>query len=384
MPSWKGDTTNPAPNIMQETPNRSELDKIINRSYMVRRDTDEQKNFTVTLMDVDTVIKEHLDKMRLQVVDDGNQIMVPIFYGSPENWTSVRRDGFMRDRQGEILRPALIFKRTSSESDPSMMMFNRYLRYPIMKKNSSKNRYTRFSQLVGQNTPVHEIYEVVAPDHMLLTYQFIVWTDYQVQMNLIVERIKFDTEDYWFDTRGFKFRTRIESFNHTTEVQMGEDRVVKTEFNLQCNAYLLPDLYDGKKPTTVKSFTPKKVIMGAEIVESDFDMDSVKPTSKWSEWKSKKYPNLDQKDEPEGPPIVWGGDVSDGSAVSMQTVIDSINSIRLGSSESSADGAATITWHSVPDSPAADGQEGWMAYDASYVYIYSHGQWRRVPISLFG
>jgi hypothetical protein len=165
---------------------------------------------------------------------------------------------------------------------------------------------------------------------------------------------------------------------------VGEDRVVKTEFNLQCNAYLLPDLYDGKKPTTVKSFTPKKVIMGAEIVESDFDMDSVKPTSKWSEWKSKKYPNLDQKDEPEGPPIVWGGDVSDGSAVSMQTVIDSINSIRLGSSESSADGAATITWHSVPDSPAADGQEGWMAYDASYVYIYSHGQWRRVPISLFG
>lgn len=306
MPSWKGNPTNPAPNIKQELKNRSELDKVINRSYMTRRDTDKVKDFTVTLMDIDGVIMDHLHKMNLQVPTPNGNTIVPVMYGAHEVWTSIQKYGYMRDYNGKIILPALVVKRTNTDNDSSMATFNRYLRYPIIKQYSQKNRYTKFSQLIGQNVPVHEVYNVVAPDYVVVTYSFIVWTEKVEQMNFIIERIKFDTEDYWFDNRGFKFRTRIEGFDHTTEVNMGEDRVVKTEFTLMCNAYLLPDLFDGKKPTTIKTLTPKKVVMGMEVVESDYDMSNLgKDESQWAEWKSKKYPNIDQKDEPESPPVVF-------------------------------------------------------------------------------
>jgi hypothetical protein len=266
----------------------------------VNRETDKLKNFTVTIKDIDETVFGHLQKMDLSVVDNGNHIKVPVSYASPEKWKSVRNDGFMRDNNGRIILPALVFYRVSSESDKGMMTFNKYLRYSVIKKYSEKNQYTKFSALMGKVAPINSVYNVVMPDHMNFNYKFIIWTEYIEQMNALIERINFETNDYWGSEKGFRFRTTVDSYGHTTEVQSDSDRLIKTEFDLTLRGYLLPDLFapglDGFKSTTEKTFTAKKVVLGTEVVESDWIKKMNEKTK--DRWRSQTYPNIVAGTEP--------------------------------------------------------------------------------------
>lgn len=291
MSSWKGNIQNNIPNNIQKSAELSE--KIIsdNRSNELRRDTDSQKNFTISLYDIDETILQHLENLQLQIEDVGKKIKVPIFYGSPERWTSAQRDGYIRDNQGKLILPAIVLKRTSSENDKSLMFFNRYLTTSAMKLYSSKNKYTKFSILNNKNVNVNEVYNVIIPSHMVLLYHFIVWTEKVEQMNVLISEIQMNTRDYWGNKNGFKFRTSIESYNHTVELQADEDRIVKTEFDLKVNGYILTDTLtklERHQLTTDKLLTPKKIVMGTEIISSDNELEQ----NNNDKWRNKKYPNL--------------------------------------------------------------------------------------------
>lgn len=303
--AWRGHLTNKVPGPV--LPDSVSGDGVIedNRALHVRRDLDTQKNFTVTLKDIDETVFSHLSKMQLTVVDNGNHIKVPISYASPEKWKSVRNDGFMRDNNGKIILPALIFYRVSSESDTNMTMFNKYLRYSVLKTYSAKNQYTPFSVLMGKNAPINEIYNVVCPDYMNFNYKFIVWTEYIEQNNALIERINFETNDYWGSEKGYRFRTFVNSYNHTSEVESDSDRLIRTEFDLTLKGYLLPDTFapglDGFKSTTEKSFTAKKILLGTEVVATDWQPKTRKNES--DKWRSQTFPNLVSGTEPPSPPV---------------------------------------------------------------------------------
>lgn len=371
--AWKGNQSNLVPNSVQENVNRSEGRVQDNRAYHTNRESDKLKNFTITIKDIDETVFQHLQKMQLNVVDSGNTINVPISYASSEKWKAVRNDGFMRDNNGRIILPALIFYRTNSEVDRTMAMFNKYLRYSVMKMYSPKNQYTKFSVLENKNTPLNEVYNVVMPDHMVFNYKFILWTEYVEQMNSLIEKINFETNDYWGSSKnGLRFRTFIDSYVHTTELQSDSDRLIKTEFDLSLKGYLLPDLFapglDGFKSTTEKTFTPKKVILGTEIVSSDWKPSLPKVDS--DKWRNQKYPNL-----PLGlklmPPSV---SLKAISADTITRIVNSITQIVNG----------TSNWHfPAPTSSTDSGEEGWASYDSDYYYIYTGGRWKRVPIVMF-
>jgi hypothetical protein len=40
-------------------------------------------------------------------------------------------------------------------------------------------------------------------------------------------------------------------------------------------------------------------------------------------------------------------------------------------------------YYRVPYQSSDYGEEGWISYDGDYFYIYSYGEWRRIPMSLF-
>jgi hypothetical protein len=202
-----------------------------------------------------------------------------------------------------MILPALVFQRINSEKDQAMMMFNRYLTYPVMKQYSDKNRYTKYDILMGTDAPINEVYDIVMPDHMVFTYHFIIWTEYIEQINTIVEKINFETDDYWGDLRGLRFRTKIDSFSHTIELQVDQDRLVKVEFDLIVNGYLLPDVINylkGQKSTTQKYLTPKKIIFG---IETCGDIDELKHEEKNKKWRNPNYPNLPIDKKIESPPV---------------------------------------------------------------------------------
>jgi len=305
--NWAGDPNNKVPfrkpvDLLDSVGRENQ-----NRATHIRRDVDSQKNWAITIKDVDETVFQHLHNMQLSVIETGNSINVPIFYASPEKWKSVRQDGFMRDNNGKIILPALIFYRQSSEADQTMPMFNKYLRYSVMKSYSAKNQYTRFSTLMGESVPTNEVYNVIMPDYMNFNYKFVLWTESIEQNNSLIERINFETNDYWGKERGFRFRTFVNSYTHTTEVAADADRMVKTEFDLILRGYLLPELFapglEGFKSTTEKSFTPKKILVGAEVVSSEWG-----PTQNMSlqdKWRSQYYHNLKKGTEPPDPPVCF-------------------------------------------------------------------------------
>ena len=376
--AWTGDKNNPVPNIgfasgelsqkvQEQSSVLSEKLNDVNRAEQVRRDTDKQKDNTVTLLDTDNAIIKHLESLQLTVVDEGNQIKVPVYYASPEKWKSIQQDGIIRDYNGKMILPAIVFQRMTSESDESMRMFNRHLTYPVIRTYSEKNRYTQFKTLMGQNAPVHEVYNVAMPRHMVFTYHFIIWTEYVEQMNTLVEKFSFATghSTYWGQLKGLRFRTKLDSFSHTTELQVDQDRMVKTEFDLSVNGYLLPDVIntlESSRNTTQKWFVPKKVVMGVEVVEDSFNLNKTNPNKE--KWRNQNYPNIPKNQfippVPIGLPIIPKTYINEQG----QKVITSI-------------------WHlPAPNNSADLGDDGWISYDDDYYYIHTVGFWKRAPQTL--
>lgn len=387
MPSWQGNINNPAPNTERESIAKSEKPIGDNRALHVRRDKDGQKNITIGLYDIDETILLHLEKLNIQVTDNGQIIKVPIFYGSPEIWIAARRDGYIRDKQGKIMLPVMTLKRTNSGDEDTLKYFNRYLHLPVMKKYSTKNKYTQFSLLSGQNAPVNEVFNIVFPNHMKLTYHFIIWTEYVEQMNSIVENIRFNTGDYWGSKHGFKFRTSVDGFGHTTELQVGEDRIVKTEFDLITHGYILPETIttlENQKLTTEKFFTPKKIIVNYETVENKFDLTQFDTNRE--KWRKQEYPNL-PKDEIIPPPGVAATEPNNDSSIAGQIISTLRYATATTPTQVISDTISNVTPYLkvVPPPPdiGGSGQDGDVAYDDQYIYIYAGSRWRRVAISQF-
>lgn len=238
---------------------------------MERKDTNRanhlaiEKQFQkgVSLIDIDTTISEYMkDSVIPELEESGNVLKVPLVYGNAERWAGARRDGYLRDQRGRIQIPLVMFKRNSIERDPGIGHFREAVRMPSVQLYSKRNRYDKFSIMNGTQ-PSMERYEVAIPAYVTVTYEVMIWTSFTEHMNHIVEAFQYATDRYWGKEDGFRFRTRMESFETAQEVGEGTERVIRTTFTMVVNAYLLPEVFD-KKPIVKKSFTPKRVVFGVE------------------------------------------------------------------------------------------------------------------------
>lgn len=471
--SWKGNPTgksqngqgiNPAPNIKQNNSNLSDVRKPFvqnedtgavmpddntaiplvgpyKKEFAVRRDQDKTENFSVTLLDIDTTIINHMSqRVDLSVMDNGTLVKVPVLYASPERWNAVKRDGFLRDNQGKILLPAILIKRASVSNNKDLMTLNRYLSYQVVAQFDQKNKYDKFNILnLGnpfRNKPTKQIYNVTLPDHVTITYECILWTDYVDQNNKLLEKINFATHDYW-GVGDFRFRTRVDDYTNTVELGAGEDRNVKTTFNLVVNAYLLPKTIDGVKSTTQKTFTTRKIVVSDYAVNGEqmaqVEASGIRSPYSYLKDVGVKYnsttrtPDLDKDDKPAitekvlfrpapkktsdygengwlaydqfyiyvyRKPLGWvrraiatfDFDANTGAYISGTD---------CGGNPVYSNGVRPINtafrvfqrfpdryYHQVPYKSSDYGEDGWISYDGNYFYIYSYNEWRRVPIAM--
>lgn len=266
--AWRGPTspnTNPVPNPINNGSNFANSVKTENRANQIRRDTDKQKGFSITLLDVDTTIFSHLNNtVNPTVIDNGHQVKVPINYASPERWKAIRKDGYMRDKNGKVQCPAIVLRRTTMQRNDQLITFNRYMSMSAVRTYSEKNKYDQFNVMNGFK-PTQEIYSLALPDHVVINYDFTIWTEKNEQLNSIVEQINWATEDYWGDKRRFKFRTSISDYSFQIETQSDQDRMVRATFTMMVYAYLLPETFENKKSTLQKSFTKRKVVFNTEV-----------------------------------------------------------------------------------------------------------------------
>lgn len=242
---------------------------IYKKVHAVRRDTDLQKDFSVSLTDIDNTIVNYMNKrLDLSVMDNGALTRVPVMYATPEKWVSIKKDGYLRDNQGKILLPLIAIKRTEISNNKDLMTFNRYLSYPVELKYSQKNKYDRFDLLckVSNDKPVKQIFNVKLPDHVIINYEGIVWGDYNLEVNKLIEKINFATHDYWGLDR-FRFRTKIDNYSIDIIDDVNNDRSIKGTFQLTVFAYLLPKTIDGVKSTTTKTITNRKIVLDSDVNE---------------------------------------------------------------------------------------------------------------------
>jgi len=235
----------------------------INRGEEIKREPIEIGK-GVKLYDVDLAIAEHMIDTVVPSVEAFNEkIKVPVMYGNPERWAAVQKQGYLRDRNGQLQIPLIMFKRNSiARDDSTVSTMNRNVSYPTVSRFSKKHKYDRFSAMIDTQRPVQQ-YDIVMPDYVTITYECMIWTDFTEHMNKIVEAFQYATDEYWGDKSGFKFRVRIENFDNTTEVGEGSQRIVRTTFTMAVNAYLLPEQFDNRS-THKKSFSAKKVVWGLE------------------------------------------------------------------------------------------------------------------------
>ena len=224
---------------------------------------DDVKNLSVGIMDMDSAIMYYFNEVIKPSVEINDEnVKVPCIYASPERWTQVSKQGFLRDKKRQIIVPLIVFKRTGMSRNDDMPIDkldanNPIINYSFQKKYSQQNRFDKFSVLKNIE-PNREYYNVAMPDYMTLTYEFIVWTSYIEQMNRIVEKINFSDGAYWGEPGKMKFRTKIDSFSDSSQIE-GE-RLIKTTFSMTLNGYILPETFNNYT-TTQKYLTPKKLII---------------------------------------------------------------------------------------------------------------------------
>ena len=243
----------------------------INKANITSRKDDKVKDIAIGLKDHDEAIMYYFKNViNPSVISNNDRINVPIIYGAPERWKSVEKDGYFRDKQGKLQVPLIMFKRNSVEKrrdlGNKLDANNPQLYYTFQERYTKRNQYDNFSVLQNR-TPQTQYHAVVIPDFIILEYTCTIWCDLVSQMNKLIESINYSSDSYWGDKDRFNFNAKIDTFGNTTELNVGDNRIVKTDFGLRLQGYLVPDSINKElnmKPP--KFYSKSTVVFNDELI----------------------------------------------------------------------------------------------------------------------
>jgi hypothetical protein len=249
-----------------------------NRAYEISERKDGDKDFTIGIKDVDEALMYYFNNyLKLSVVQNNAKLTVPVIYGTPENWKSVQSDGYYRDSNSKLMAPLLMFKRSSITQNRDLgykLDGNQAHNVQLFKKSFNKrNVYSNFGAL---NNRVPETKYVVSatPDYITVEYECILWTYFVEQMDKLIESLNFASRSYWGDPNRFLFYSSIESFQDSITYNIGDNRAVRTNFNITLNGYLIPDSLNKKLATPSNAYGISRVIFGLETSSGTEEFDA--------------------------------------------------------------------------------------------------------------
>ena len=274
----------PAINRGKQTSTKN-LSRAANDRQSIKPGLDFTKNFAITLKDIDMAIMSHVKEvMDIKIIEAGETLKVPVFYGNQERWANIRKNSILRDKNGVIMLPLIVLRRTDVSFNENMPFsykhaINEDLVSVVRSKRwSSDNRYDRFSVQYGK-MPVYEQITTTMPDFVNCTYSFITLTNYMEQMNIITESFVHHSNNYWGSGMGYKFLASTDSFTDASEMSVDGERLIKTEFEIKVSGYLLPETIHSTKLGKVSNMkvtnTPGKVVFGFEGNATDEQISSL-------------------------------------------------------------------------------------------------------------
>lgn len=241
---------------------------------------------TVTLEKINGILLDHLKNTIAPTVEEnGNAKVVPILYGHGERWVQVRKEGVVRDEFNQkLLTPLIMIHRESVSQGQIVNPVNKYLYTSSEFGWNQRNVYDKFAVLNGIR-PSRKLHNIMIPDYITLSYELIMWTDYQEQMDKLIEQLFVENYEFWGHRNNFRFRVIFDDFSGdggyrgsaggTYSVKGAlpatSERIVRTELTMTVAAYLLPEsaLKNFKRASTSEtSYTTKKIAIKEEIVNN--------------------------------------------------------------------------------------------------------------------
>tara|TARA_R110002073_G_scaffold284862_1_gene449170 strand:+ start:1948 stop:2775 length:828 start_codon:yes stop_codon:yes gene_type:complete len=263
---------------MAEDKNIKYTRNTINRAEQVRRDNDKIPEVKIGLYEIDETIKYFFDNVvKLQVKDSSGLITnVPVVYATPENWKSLQASDLKRDSRGKVQLPLLAYKRDSISKDRNLgnkVDINEPLYVKVDQGYNKSNRYDKLSvmqDMLRGRKEVQVYKKLIVPDYLTVSYSVIVYTEFLTQMNTLIEAISYNEGSYWGDKNKFLVRTKVDDFPSVVEGNVGEDRIVKSEFQITINGHIIP-----KSIQTQAALGSAKTLTKAQIVLNEHTVTDI-------------------------------------------------------------------------------------------------------------
>jgi hypothetical protein len=244
-----------------------------NRALEISRKNDTDKDFTVGIKDINEAVSYYFTEvLKLSVVQNNTNVKVPVIYGNSENWKSVQADGYYRDGTSKLLAPLLMFKRTNITQNRNLgnkLDGNIVKNLQFFEKTYSKrNAYSNFSVLNGRS-PEKEYIVSITPDYVTIEYSCMIWTNFMEQMDKLIESLNYVSKSYWGDPNKFQFYVSIDSFDDSTSFSVGEDRLIRSSFNMTLNGWLIPEIMKRDLSAVNKVYGVSQITFGLEVATDD-------------------------------------------------------------------------------------------------------------------
>ena len=239
-----------------------------NRALEISLKGDTDKDFYIGIKDIDEALMYYFNNvLRLSVVQNNARLNVPTIYGTPENWKSIQADGYYRDENGKLMAPLLMFKRTSITQNRTLgnkLDGNSTHNLQLFETSFNKRNFYSNFQALNNRVPEKKYIVAVTPDYVTVEYECILWTYFVEQMDKLIESLNFASRSYWGDPNRFQFYSSIETFQDSITYNIGDNRAVRTNFNLTLNGYLIPDSINKKIASVDRYFGVSQVVFGIE------------------------------------------------------------------------------------------------------------------------
>jgi hypothetical protein len=257
-----------------------------NRAYQTTVKGDTDKDFYIGIKDIDEAVSHYFnDVLKLSVTQNNTRVNIPIIYGTPENWKSVQADGYYRDSNGKLMAPLLMFKRRSITQNRELgNKLDGNLAHNVQTfrtRYNKRNFYSNFNVL-NSRSPETKYVVALTPDYITVEYECMVWTYFVEQMDKLIESLNFASRSYWGDPNRFQFYSSIDSFEDSITYNVGDNRAVRTSFNLTLNGYLIPDSINKKIANASVYYGVSQIVFGIETATGteEFTVKAASGTSK--------------------------------------------------------------------------------------------------------
>lgn len=261
-------------------------DLLLNRSDQLRRDDDVIRTPKRTIYDIDYAIKWFIDnEIQPQITAKDQVIPVPSIFANGEKWDNVRRLGYLRDEKGMLQSPIIMLKRNSVAERDALRTLDanrpQSENVRIYKtRYNERNRYQDDLFPIPINDPANseKVYVIDIPKYVTVEYDMMLWCDFTVQMNSLVDQIMPYGRFAWGNENN-KFTTSLGSISFETVNTVGEDRLVRATIPLTVLGTLLSE-QEARRSTIKKMYSVKKLSFNQIVdVTEDIFNTTVVPQS---------------------------------------------------------------------------------------------------------